>query len=121
MLALLVLAFVFVGRTARPPIVAGANPLPHLAGLVPIFVAIILRWLVLPRRLAEGRPGLTFLLGVALAFTGGLLGLALGGPFRDILFVIGVLAVVQFAPFFARKPGPSRLPRSVDVEPPPGA
>lgn len=81
----------------------GAAPLTHLAGFVPLFVSIILRWLVLPRSTGGGRALVVFIVGLALAEAGGLLGLFLGGPWRDDLFLLAVLGVAQFAPFYAAR------------------
>jgi hypothetical protein len=70
---------------------------------VPLFVSIVIRWLVLPRydNLKSAFP--IFIIGLALAESCGILGIFIGGPFRDDLFVLGVLGVVQFVPLFARR------------------
>jgi hypothetical protein len=44
-----------------------------------------------------------FIIGVALAEACAILGMFLGGPYRDSLFVLGVLGITQFVPFFAKK------------------
>jgi hypothetical protein len=89
----------------RAPEPAAANPLLGLVALVPLFVSIVIRWLVLPRVDADGKSGLLmFLVGVALAEGSGLLGVFLGGPYRDDLFILGVLGIVQFAPLFGPRP-----------------
>jgi len=85
------------------PAAVGAAPLTHLAGFVPLFVSIILRWLVLPRSTNGGRALVVFIVGLALAEAGGLLGLFLGGPWRDDLFLLAVLGVAQFVPFYAAR------------------
>lgn len=96
------LLWLFVAR-GHAPAAAGADPLAHLAGFVPLFVSIILRWLVLPRYSDGGRALVVFIVGLALAEAGGLLGLFLGGPWRDDLFLLAVLGVAQFAPFYAAR------------------
>lgn len=75
----------------------------NLSGLVPLFVSIVIRWLVLPRydNLKSAFP--IFIMGLALAESCGILGIFIGGPFRDDLFVLGVLGIVQFVPLFARR------------------
>jgi hypothetical protein len=80
-----------------------ANPLVDLIGLVPLFVSIVIRWLVLPRYndLKAALP--MFVVGLTLAEGGGLLGLLMGGPFRDDLSLLGVLGILQFIPVFARR------------------
>lgn len=82
---------------------AHANPLMDLIGLVPLFVSIVIRWLVLPRYndLKAALP--MYVAGLALAEACGLLGIFLGGPFRDDLFLLGALGILQFIPVFARR------------------
>lgn len=74
-----------------------------LIGLVPLFVSIIIRWLVLPRYNDLMRAFPMFIAGLALAEACGLLGIFLGGPFRDDVFLLGVLGLAQFVPLFAKK------------------
>lgn len=85
-------------RPARPE-----ETFTNLAGMVPLFVSIVLRWLVLPRYQDLGRALPVFISGLALAEACGILGLFLGGPYRDDLFVLGVLGVAQYVPVFARQ------------------
>lgn len=80
-----------------------ANPLIDLVGLVPLFVSIVIRWLVLPRGTEMARAFVMFIVGVGLAEACGVLGIFLGGPYRDDLFLLGVLGIAQYAPFFARR------------------
>src|SRR5471032_2946788 len=101
--ALLVgLGLVYLGlgrvRFAGP----AANPFANLVGFVPLFVSIIIRWLVLPRYRDLRLAFPLFIIGLALAAGGGLLGIFRGGPYRDELAVLGMLGVAQFMPFFAR-------------------
>ena len=80
-----------------------ANTLIDVVGMVPLFLSIVLRWLVIPR-VTEMRQGFVlFVTGLALAEACGLLGIFLGGPYRDQLFLLGVLGIAQFMPFFARQ------------------
>ena len=69
---------------------------------MPLFLSIIIRWLVLPRYTEMPRAFVMFIAGLALAEGCGLLGLFLGGPYRDDLFLLGVLGLAQFVPFFAK-------------------
>jgi hypothetical protein len=78
------------------------NSLANLVGFVPLFVSIVIRWLVLPRSDNLNRAWPMFIVGLALAESCGVLGIFLGGPYRDALFVLGVLGVVQFVPTFAK-------------------
>jgi hypothetical protein len=58
---------------------------------------------VLPRYTEITRALPVFVVGLALAEACGILGIFLGGPYRDDLFVLAVLGVAQFAPLFAGK------------------
>lgn len=82
-----------------------ANPLVDLVGLLPIFISIIIRWLVLPRYDEVVRAFAVFIAGVALAEAGGIIGIFLGGPYRDSLFVLGVLGIAQYVPLFVSRLG----------------
>lgn len=109
-LAGLVLTYLLLAPDpVKPP--AGRNPLAGLVGLAPLFVSIVIRWLVLPR-FSDPKPALPmFVVGLALAEACGVLGIVFGGVYRDDIFLLGVLGVVQFVPFFAgqylepRRPG----------------
>jgi len=98
----LVLIYVVLGRGPLAPDAVQRQSLTGMAGIVPLFLSIILRWLVLPRRKEPRSAFVLFVIGVALAETCGILGVFLGGPYRDELFVLGVLGIAQFVPFFAR-------------------
>ncbi|MBA4136886.1 MAG: hypothetical protein C0518_06175 [Opitutus sp.] len=97
----LTVVYAVLGRgPAAPP---AANPFANLIGLVPLFVSIILRWLVLPRYTDGARAFTIFILGLSLAESCGLMGIFSGGPYRDDLFVLGMLGIMQFVPFYARR------------------
>lgn len=101
----LALIYFFLGQgrpLPKPAPTAQENPLAGLAGLVPLFVSIIIRWLVLPRYNDLMRAFPLFIAGIALAEGCGLMGIFLGGPYRDDLFLLGVLGVAQYMPFFAK-------------------
>lgn len=102
LLASLGLIYVVLGP-ARGPAVPAENPLTDLVGLVPLFLSIIIRWLVLPRYTEAPKAFVMFVLGLALAEGCGLLGIFFGGPYRDDLFVLGLLGIGQFVPFYARR------------------
>jgi F0F1-type ATP synthase membrane subunit c/vacuolar-type H+-ATPase subunit K len=93
--------YVALGRGPVGP--AAANPFENLVGLVPLFVSIIVRWLVLPRYTDGQKAFVMFIVGCALAESCAILGIFLGGPYRDDLFVLGVLGIAQFVPFYARR------------------
>src|SRR3954465_10069846 len=58
------------------------NLLIDLMGLVPLFISIIIRWLVLPRFSSYMAAFVMFIAGLALAEMCGMLGIFLGGPYR---------------------------------------
>ena len=100
----LVMIYVLFGRgPVKPEPVADKEVLKHLIGLVPLFVSVVIRWLVLPRFDSLQRALPLYIVGLSLAEACGILGIFLGGPFRDDLFVLGVLGVAQFVPIFARQ------------------
>jgi hypothetical protein len=99
----LVLLYLFLVQGKPLPAPSAENPLQGLVGVVPLFVSIVLRWLVVPRLTDPTRALVGFIVGVALAEACGLLGIFLGGPYRDSLFVLGVLGVAQFVPFYAKR------------------
>lgn len=90
-----------LGRGPMQP--AAANPFHDLVGLVPLFVSIVIRWLVLPRYTDGQKAFVVFILGCALAEACSILGIFLGGPYRDDLFLLGALGIAQFVPFYARR------------------
>ena len=94
--------FVFA-RTKPLPAPVSKEVLGNLVGFVPLFVSIVLRWLVLPRYTEPARALIVFIVGLVLAEACGLLGIFFGGGYRDALFVLGVLGIIQFVPFYARK------------------
>jgi hypothetical protein len=96
---LVVIYFLF-GRVPLPAGGAGDKVLTGLIGLVPLFVSIIIRWLVLPRYNDLQRAFSMFIVGLALADACGLMGIFLGGPYRDDVFLLGVLGLAQFAPCY---------------------
>ncbi len=88
----------------RPlPRLSQENPLQGLIGVVPVFISIIIRWLMVPRSTEPGRALVLFIVGLAMAEACGILGIFLGGPYRDSLFVLSVLGIVQYMPFYAKK------------------
>jgi hypothetical protein len=99
----LIVIYLVLGRTKPLPAPTAENQLQGLVGIVPLFVSIVLRWLVLPRGTDPNRAFVLFIVGIALAEACGILGTFLGGPYRDSLFVLGVLGITQYVPFYAKK------------------
>lgn len=98
-----VLVYLLIAQGKPLPAPASADFLRNLMGFVPLFLSIIIRWLVLPRYTDPQRALVVFIMGLALAESCGMLGIFLGGPYRDALFLLGVLGVFQYLPVFARK------------------
>ena len=99
----LVVIYLTLGRTKPLPPATAQDPLQGLIGIVPLFISIVIRWLVLPRSTDPVRAFVLFVVGISLAEGCGLLGIFLGGPYRDSLFLLGVLGITQYVPFYARK------------------
>ena len=99
----LVFSYFVLGRAPLKASPAGTHPLTGLVGLVPLFVSIIIRWLAVPRFNELSRAFPWFIVGLGLAEACGLLGIFLGGVYRDDLFLLGVLGIMQYVPFFARQ------------------
>ena len=101
-LAGLVIIYLVMGRGSLKPAVA-ADLIKNLIGVVPLFISIIIRWLVLPRFDSLTRALPLFIAGVGLAEACGILGIFLGGPYRDALWLLGMLGIGQYVPFFANR------------------
>lgn len=95
---LLVIYLVF-GRRPVPEEVAARQALTGLIGFAPLFVSVVIRWLVLPKFTDATRALPLFIAGLALAEMCGLLGIFLGGPYRDDFALLGLLGVVQYLPY----------------------
>lgn len=100
----LILIYMLLVQGKPLPASAPTSELPvNLAGVAPLFVSIILRWLVLPRMTDPTRAFVLFIVGISLAEACGILGTFLGGPYRDSLFMLGVLGITQYVPFYAKR------------------
>jgi hypothetical protein len=102
-LGVLCVAYLLLSRGPVVPLPPGANPFVNLTGFVPLFVSIVIRWLVLPRATGPKAAFIMFIIGLGLAEMCGFFGIFLGGPYREDLFILGILGIAQFAPFYARK------------------
>jgi hypothetical protein len=72
-----------------------------LAGLAPLTVSILIRWLVLPR-IQNAQSALTlFVVGIATAESTCFLGLYIFPVHKQELFIASVLGIFQFIPYFA--------------------
>ncbi|HVU16988.1 MAG TPA: hypothetical protein VHD32_08680 [Candidatus Didemnitutus sp.] len=104
--AMLVGEVVLYLALARGPLAAPAGTresLVDLIGTIPQFLSVITRWLIWPRT-RRTMPGFViFTLGIALAEMTAVLGIFFGGPYRDLIFLLGILATAQFVPLDARR------------------
>lgn len=93
-------------------LVLGRGPVPQastpnlavvLIAMAPLFVSIVIRWLVLPRASQSGPALALFIAGLALSEGCGFIGIFLGGAYRDHLFVLGLLGVIAYMPIFVKR------------------
>lgn len=95
----IVIYSVFLAR--RPPIEAPWGAIELVAcGQVALSAAV--RWLVLPRFREPMRAFPIFIIGMALAEGAAILGIFLSA-YATELFVLGMVGMMQFVPFFAAK------------------
>ncbi len=87
---------------AQPQAPSGDSPI-WLAGLAPFVVSTIIRWLVLPRARSVQAAFPLFILGIASAEAMCFLGLFIFPAHKQGLFVLSVLGMLQFVPYFARR------------------
>ncbi len=95
--------YLFFGRAKPLPVASAADLLINLSGFPLLFISVIIRWLVLPRYTDPRRALVIFIMGIALAESCGILGIFLGGAYRDALFLLGVFGIIQYVPVYARK------------------
>lgn len=98
----LVVIYVALGRGPAKALPPDQHPLLGLLGMVPLFISIVIRWLMMPHTGNYARAFILFVVGVVLAEGCGLLGIFLGGLYKRDIFLLGVLGVVQFVPFYAK-------------------
>lgn len=103
MLPSVILLEVLLPRGKIDPITHTADLMVQLCGVVPLFVSIVIRWLILPRFTSLSRALPMFIVGLATAEACGILGIVFGGPYRDAIFTLSILGIVQFVPLFARQ------------------
>ncbi len=81
----------------------GVDPRVAWIALAPLTASAALRWLVLPHAPSPQAALAMWILGLALAEAGGIIGLVLGGPvYRDPLAVLALLGIAQFIPLPGR-------------------
>ncbi len=70
--------------------------------LGPVFISTILRWYILPRARSFQVALPSFIAGLALAESACIMGLFVFPEHKQELFILGVLGMLQFIPFYAR-------------------
>lgn len=81
------------------PTTGGLKHLP----MVPLLASSGLRWMVLPRITDGLRAFPLFVVGLALAEGGSILGLFLVPDLRQTYLVLGVIGLAQYVPFFSKR------------------
>lgn len=71
--------------------------------LAPLALAVVVRWLVLPRFDKRLRAFPIFIIGLALAESCGILGIFLVPDLAATYYVLALFGLLQFAPFFAAR------------------
>jgi hypothetical protein len=73
------------------------------AALAPLAISAIIRWLVLPRA-RSSQPALTlFIVGIAMAESACFMGLYVFPAHKHDLFLLSMLGIFQFIPYYARR------------------
>jgi hypothetical protein len=98
--------FMFYHFLGRPPTElenSSGMSLVWMAGLAPVAISSIIRWLVLPRvqRAQAALP--LFVAGIAFAEAACFLGLFIFPTHQKELFILSALGIFQFVPYFARR------------------
>jgi hypothetical protein len=71
--------------------------------LAPLALAVVVRWLVLPRFTERLRAFPIFIIGVALAESCGIMGIFLVPNLAATYYVLALFGLIQFAPVFAAR------------------
>lgn len=67
----------------------------------PVFFSMVVRWIVLPR-INQAQMGLAaFVIGIAFAESTCFMGLFIFPAHRSDLFILSMLGIIQFMPYFA--------------------
>ncbi len=74
-----------------------------LAGVVPVAISCVIRWIVLPTIRNGDAALILFLVGLGMAEATCFLGLFLFPIHQQELFILSFLGIFQFMPFFARR------------------
>jgi hypothetical protein len=74
-----------------------------MAGITPVAISSIIRWLVLPRITRAQAALPVFVAGIAFAEAACFLGLFIFPAHQKELFILSALGIFQFIPYFARR------------------
>ena len=72
-------------------------------GLQPLIVSVIIRWVVLPRLTHARAAFQLFIIGIVLAESASYIGLFLAQQWKEELFFLGLLGMIQFVPVFLKR------------------
>ena len=103
----LIVIYFSMGQRIPPPAASSFHPSLTLGGIFPLLLSAAIRWVFLPRVAEPPKRLPLFIVGLGLAEGCGLIGIFIGGPHKDTLFVLGLLGLAQFFPAF--------LPRTTPV------
>jgi hypothetical protein len=93
--------YLAAGSAATPAPAASPESAAWMVGFAPFVVSTIIRWLVLPRFQIVQAAFPVFVIGLAMAEMSCVLGMFVFPAHKAGLFVLGVLGILQFAPYFA--------------------
>jgi len=72
-------------------------------GLQPLIVSCVIRWVVLPRLTHARAAFQLFIIGIVLAESSSYIGLFLAKQWKEELFFLGLLGMIQFIPVFLKQ------------------
>lgn len=93
----------FLGGVAAPSRASAPDSSIWLVGLAPVLIAMLIRWLVLPRVETAQAAFPLFVAGMAMAEATCILGIFAFPAQKEGLFILGALGMFQFIPLFARR------------------
>lgn len=79
------------------------DPSLWFVGIAPVALSVVIRWFVLPRAKSAQSAFPLFVIGIAMAEASCFFGLFLFPAHKQELFLLSVLGILQFVPFFARR------------------
>ena len=93
----------FLGGAQAQSATPVSNSSAWLAGLAPLLLSVLIRWLVLPRSHAAQLALAWFVIGIAFAEVCCFLGLFIFPAQKQVLFAMSFVGVFQFMPIFASR------------------